>query len=321
MLYLCFRSLVHESVPFRSTSGKISTLKHEILRNNFSSVGSYPSSPTPDFPNEYDSAHVKTQVPGPTSLKLMKQMDSVQQAGAVSFFVDYAESRGNYIVDVDGNRYLDMFSQIASLPIGYNHPKVIKAMTVPENLIMLAQRPCLGILPPADWSNRIERTLMRYAPKGLTEANTMMCGSCSNENAYKAAFIWYQTKNRGGLPPTAEDMTSSMINQAPGSPNLSILSFNGSFHGRLMGCLSTTHSKAIHKVDVPAFDWPSVDFPKLKYPLDQFVSENDKEEGRCLAMVEEAITQSQLKNPVAAIVVEPIQAEGMFFAIAMLCYA
>ena len=35
-----------------------------------------------------------------------------------------------------------------------------------------------------------------------------------------------------------------MVNSAPGSPNLKILSFAGAFHGRLLGCLSTTHSKA-----------------------------------------------------------------------------
>lgn len=101
-----------------------------------------------------------------------------------------------------------------------------------------------------------------------------------------------------------------MINQEPGSPNLSVLSFRGAFHGRLMGCMSTTHSKAIHKVDIPAFDWPVVDFPKLRYPLDQFKDENVKEEERCLTLAEEAIIVSQDKSPVAAIIVEPIQAEG-----------
>lgn len=303
------RSFVQKSLPLRSAATKRPSLQAPMAQTSMSSGDDLPFSPTPDFPNEYDSARVKTQVPGPTSLELMKQMDHVQQSGAVHFFVDYAASRGNYIVDVDGNRYLDLLGQIASLPIGYNHPNVIKAMTDPDNMPMLAQRPCLGILPPADWTARIERTLMKFAPKGLTEANTMMCGSCSNENAFKAAFIWYQTKLRGG-PPTAEDMKSSLSNQAPGCPDLSILSFGGGFHGRLMGCLSATHSKALHKVDIPAFDWPVVDFPKLKYPLDQHVAENAKEEARCLALAEEAIVQSQNRNPVAAVVVEPIQAEG-----------
>jgi len=41
-----------------------------------------------------------------------------------------------------------------------------------------------------------------------------------------------------------------MINQEPGSPNLSILSFQGGFHGRLFASLSCTRSKALHKVSV-----------------------------------------------------------------------
>jgi 4-aminobutyrate aminotransferase-like enzyme len=34
-----------------------------------------------------------------------------------------------------------------------------------------------------------------------------------------------------------------------GSPDLAILSFGKAFHGRMFGSLSTTHSKAIHKLD------------------------------------------------------------------------
>lgn len=56
----------------------------------------------------------------------------------------------------------------------------------------------------------------------------MMCGSCSNENAYKNIFIWYQRNQRGGSTTfTPEEMESCMINRSPGSPSLSILSFKG----------------------------------------------------------------------------------------------
>ena len=64
-----------------------------------------------------------------------------------------------------------------------------------------------------------------------------------------------------------------------------MLSFNGSLHGRTIGVLSTTHTKSIHKLDIPAFDWPIAPFPQLKYPLEDHVIENNAEEERCLQKV------------------------------------
>lgn len=102
-----------------------------------------------------------------------------------------------------------------------------------------------------------------------------------------------------------------MMNQTPGAPNLSILSFKGAFHGRTLGVLATTHSKYIHKIDIPSFDWPIASFPQYKYPLEENVRENRAEDERCLAETEDLIVQYKRKNiPVAGIVVEPIQSEG-----------
>lgn len=95
------------------------------------------------------------------------------------------------------------------------------------------------------------------------------------------------TKHRGG-PPTDEDLASCMHNAVPGAPSLSVLSFEGGFHGRLLGCLSATRSKSIHKVDIPAFDWPTAPFPRLRYPLAEHARENAAEEARCLARVRPA---------------------------------
>lgn len=140
----------------------------------------------------------------------------------------------------------------------------------------------------------------------------MMCGSCSNENAFKNMFIAYRRKKRGeNVDFSEEELTSCMVNQPPGAPKLSILSFHGAFHGRTLGALSTTHSKAIHKLDIPSFDWPIAHFPKYKYPLEENVRENKAEDEKCLAEVEELFEIYEKKcNPVAGVIVEPIQSEG-----------
>ncbi|XP_030637374.1 4-aminobutyrate aminotransferase, mitochondrial-like [Chanos chanos] len=260
---------------------------------------------------ECEGPCMRTEVPGPKSKALQKQLGEMQSVMSVNFFCDYEKSRGNYLVDVDGNRMLDVYTQIASIPIGYNHPALIKVMMNPQNMSTLVNRSALGMLPPKEFTGKLGEGLLSVAPKGLSRVQTMACGSCSNENAYKSIFIWYRTKQRGHSDPTPEESTTSVINQAPGCPDLSILSFMGGFHGRTLGCLATTHTKAIQKLDVPSFDWPIAPFPRLRYPLEQYERENAQEESRCLEEVEDLITKWALKGkPVAGIVIEPIQAEG-----------
>jgi 4-aminobutyrate aminotransferase/(S)-3-amino-2-methylpropionate transaminase len=174
----------------------------------------------------------------------------------------------------------------------------------------IINRPALGNFPQHDWADILETGILSVAPKGLNQVFTGQSGSDANELAYKAAFMWKRQQQRGG--PSAdfskEEMESSMLNKAPGAPDLSILSFKSGFHGRLFGSLSTTRSKPIHKLDIPAFDWPQAPFPILQYPLHEHVSENAAEEKRCLEETERLITTYH--NPPCAIVVEPIQAEG-----------
>ena len=173
----------------------------------------------------------------------------------------------------------------------------------------LVNRPAMGNFPSSLWRSMLHDGLLRIAPKGMDKLFTAQSGSEANELAYKAAFMLYRRRQRGeGGEWTSEEMESCMNNAAPGSPQLAVMSFRGSFHGRGFGSLSTTRSKAVHKLDFPAFDWPQAEFPALKYPLDKHVEENKQEEDRCLKGVEDVITS--WKFPVAALIVEPVQSEG-----------
>lgn len=263
------------------------------------------------FSSEPSGPSVVTSIPGPKGQQLKNELSTIEEASGVMMFVDYERSFGNYIVDVDGNTFLDVYSQISSIPLGYNHPSLAKVVRDPANISTFINRPALGVLPPKNLGEQLKNTLMSVAPKGLTCIQTMACGSCSVENALKAACFWYQGKQRKGAPPTAEELESSLFNIPPGAPKLSIMSFNGGFHGRTFGALSCTHSKPIHKLDVPSFDWPMAPFPRYRYPLEEHKSENDKVDQECLARVEELIDIYQKKGvPVAGLIVEPIQGEG-----------
>ena len=106
----------------------------------------------------------------------------------------------------------------------------------------------------------------------------------------KMIFMRYMNQQRGGRSSfTEEELSTVLKNQAPGSPNLSILSFKGCFHGRTIGLLSCSHSRPIQGVDIPTLPWPKADFPRYKYPLEENSRENQEEDERCLAQVEELI--------------------------------
>lgn len=174
----------------------------------------------------------------------------------------------------------------------------------------LINRPALGNFPQHDWADILKTGILKVAPKGLDQVFTALAGSDANETAYKAAFIYKRQQQRGGanVDFTTEEISSSMLNQAPGAAQLSILSFKSAFHGRLFGSLSTTRSKPIHKLDIPAFDWPQATFPLLKYPLEENIEYNKKVEQEALDDVERLLTTHHL--PPCAVVVEPIQSEG-----------
>lgn len=245
----------------------------------------------PLFPNEPAGPSIVTsELPGPKGRQAIEDLHKVFDTKSMGLPANYEKSQGNYLVDLDGNVLLDVFSQIATIPIGYSNPELMKAVISPQMISSMVNRPAQGSFPQHDWADILRSGLLKAAPKGMDKLFTASAGSEANELAYKAAFMWKRKQQRHGADFSEEEMTSSMHNEAPGSPSLSILSFKTSFHGRLFGSLSTTRSKPIHKLDIPAFDWPQAPWPELKYPLDRHVKENEAEEQRVLQEVERLVS-------------------------------
>ncbi|KWU44212.1 GATA_USTMA 4-AMINOBUTYRATE aminotransferase (GABA-AT) [Rhodotorula sp. JG-1b] len=267
------------------------------------------------FPDEPQQPAVKTDsIPGPKSREQSAAISQFQDPRAHVVVADYLKSKGNYLVDVDGNKMLDVFAQIASIAIGYNNPELLALAKTDEFATAAMNRPALGSFPSAEWAETIHSGLLSVAPKGTPHLFTQMCGSCANEGALKAAFMSYRARERGESGTqefTPEELSSCMKNASPGTPDLVAMSFKHGFHGRLFGSLSLTRSKAIHKLDIPAFDWPAVSWPAIQYPLDEFAAENAEAEARAIANVEETIkAQAKKGKKVAALIVEPVQSEG-----------
>jgi 4-aminobutyrate aminotransferase/(S)-3-amino-2-methylpropionate transaminase len=103
--------------------------------------------------NEPSAPIVNSSVPGPKSKALSAELSKIQQAASVAFFTDYENSQGNYIADADGNKLLDIYMQIASLPLGYNHPDIAQVVQNPKNLVRFKQYGSFLKIPHESFTN------------------------------------------------------------------------------------------------------------------------------------------------------------------------
>ena len=266
------------------------------------------------FPNEPVAPVMKTAFPGPMVTASIEAYGKTACNMQQHFPVDLHESLGNYVADADGNKFLDVFTSIACIGAGYNNPVLLEASKSDMMKQFLVVRTGMGINPPIQYEELLQSAFMDVAPKGMDRFCGAMCGTCSVEASFKHAMITYQQRKRGGMdvPPTAEELETCMLNVAPGSPKLAILSFNSGFHGRSLGNLSATRTNPLHKVDFPAFDWPAADPPRYKYPLAANEAYNRAQDATSLADARAKIEQwrTEKGSEVCAIVIEPVMSEG-----------
>lgn len=264
----------------------------------------------PDEPSPY----VFTDFPSPKTQSYIKEVGEKTCTLITTFPIDLENSLGNIVSDEDGNKLLDIYCAIGTNAVGYNHPKFLAAADNDLMRMTIATRTGIGINPIKEQRQFNEDAFMTVAPPGMDRVTAAMCGTCANEGAYKVAMMAYQIRKNGGeyVEPTPEELCSCMLNQAPGSPDFAILSLKSGFHGRMLGAMSTSRSKPIHKVDVPAFDWPAAENPVYKYPLEDNVEYNADQDRMSLADVRAKVEQwkAEKGSEVIAVVIEPCQAEG-----------
>ena len=121
----------------------------------------------PYFPDEPAGPIVRTAIPGPKSKAAIKQLDKVFDTRSLNMMGNYQDSFGNYIADLDGNVLLDVYAQIASIPVGYSNPSLLLAATSKEMASAIINRPALGIKPPAIWPDLLQNSFMQVAPPGM----------------------------------------------------------------------------------------------------------------------------------------------------------
>jgi len=255
---------------------------------------------------------VRTAIPGPRTVheKAADRFD--MQSIYRSLLIDDVRSQGSYLVDVDGNVFLDMFGNFALGALGYNHPALLEVARSDAFVRASINPTSTPFVTTPLWLELMER-IARFAPPGLPRIYCVDAGGEGVESALKAAFIHHAERRRlaSGGPrnplelPEAEQRALLYENRGTDAV---VVSFAGAFHGRGLGPLSATHSKLIHKADLPAFAWPTVPFPASRFPLARFADENARAEAAALIELGRALSAHQ--GRVAAVLVEPIQCEG-----------
>jgi 4-aminobutyrate aminotransferase len=224
---------------------------------------------------------IKTALPGPRAKALI---DRDAKFVSPSYTRDYpfviARGEGAVVEDVDGNRFLDCAAGIAVNSTGVSHPAVVKAIADQAAKFIHMSGTDFYYEPQV----RLAEELAAIVPiDGDVRTFFGNSGTEATEAAIKLSR--YYTRRQG------------------------IIAFMGAFHGRSLGSLSLTASKAIQRRGFGPL-MPGVYHGLYPQPY-RFNGSPDQCAEECLAFITEQILV-HLASPdeIGAIVVEPIQGEG-----------
>ena len=228
-----------------------------------------------------------------------KAMDVLKKHMLVDGFdvlIDFEASRGNTIVDLrNGRAYLDMFSMVASQPLGMNHPTLTDPAFLRRIAKVAIHNPTNSDIYNAETADFVDTFMTLAAPSSMKHLFLVGGGTLGVENALKVAIDWKVRKNlKKGYK---EERGQKIIH------------FKECFHGRSGYTLSLTNTDRVKTDHFPKFDWPRILNPKVTFPLE---GENlrgvEKLESEAIRQIKQAIAEN--KDDIAALIIEPIQGEG-----------
>ncbi|TSJ38610.1 L-lysine 6-transaminase [Mucilaginibacter corticis] len=210
---------------------------------------------------------------------------------------DMEQSNGVHIYDSKNKRtLLDFFTCFASVPLGYNHPKMLNDEAFKKNLMLAAlTNPSNSDIYTTQYAQFLETFGRVGIPDYLPHAFFISGGTLAIENALKTAMDWKVQKNFAKGYSTEK--------------GFKVLHFENAFHGRSGYTLSLTNTLPVKTKWYAKFDWPRVSFPAVKYPqTESNLADLLKREEHSIAQIKQAFIDNQ--DEICAIIVEPVQAEG-----------
>jgi L-lysine 6-transaminase len=213
------------------------------------------------------------------------------------FVFDLKKSKGCQIYNSRSGKYLlDCFSFFASAPIGYNHPKLMTPEFIKKLGKVAVNKPSNSDIFTTEMAEFMDSFGENLVPDYFNHLFFISGGALAVENALKTAFDWKVRKNI--IQGNGENLGKQVIH------------FRESFHGRTGYTLSLTDTFNKNKVKYfTKFDWPRIINPKITFPLNEENLGKVKElERQAKSQIETAIQNNP--NDIAALIIEPIQAEG-----------
>jgi len=210
---------------------------------------------------------------------------------------DLEKSNGVRIFDSKYNRtLLDFFTCFASVPLGYNHPKMMEDEEFKKNLFLAAMaNPSNSDIYTTQYAQFVATFSKVGIPDYLPHAFFVAGGGLAIENALKAAMDWKVQKN-----------FAKGYKEEKGHK---VLHFEQAFHGRTGYTMSLTNTVPNKTKWFAQFDWPRVSFPKIHFPITKENHEDLlKREELSISQIKMAFADN--KDEICSIILEPIQSEG-----------